>query len=472
MRCVRASWSARVGPLLIAAIPFATGACGEDFGTDPPPGPSEETWSRGFGDDASQSVNAVAVDELGAVYVTGAFSGTTDFGGGPVDAAGTSDDLFVAKYDTNGDHLWSRRFGDSGTQSGYGLALGSEGEVIVVGDFSGSIDLGSDFLQATDGSDVFLLVLEPDGEPRFGKAFAGAGRDRPTALVVDGAGNLVIGGYYDGDIAFGGDLLFAAGEDDIFVAKFLPTGEHVWSHRFGDAADDRLYDLSVNSRGDVACTGSLGGGVVDFGGGPLDPVGSDANEDAFVAVFGPDGGHQWSRRFGDEMPQRGRGAAYDAADHLVLTGEFGGTIDFGGDSRTSTGGFDAYLAKLDENGNPIMSNAFGVSQSQYGRCVATGPERAIFLAGVFDGAVTFGGLELQSEGDSDLFVARLEQDGAHLGSASFGDALSQQVSDLAVDAAGHAIIVGNFNGSIDFGFGPHGTADEMDQNSFVAKIDP
>ena len=108
---------------LLLALLATTPACGEDFGSDPPPGPSEETWSRSFGDASTQRVNAVAVDAMGAVFVTGSFSGTTDFGGGPLDAAGNDTDLFVAKYDTNGDHLWSRRFGDSSRQSGLAIAV-------------------------------------------------------------------------------------------------------------------------------------------------------------------------------------------------------------------------------------------------------------------------------------------------------------------------------------------------------------
>jgi len=464
----RSSRTSLVPLLLVAGLT----ACGEDFGSDPPPGPSDETWSKSFGDAAGQRVNAVTVDGLGAVFVTGAFSGTTDFGGGPLEAAG-DDDLFVAKYDTNGDHVWSRRFGDAGRQNGAAISLGPSGEVVVVGAFSGSIDLGSEFLQSTDGSDVFLLVLEPDGSPRYGRSFAGVGTDTPTDLAVDGAGNIVIGGYYDNDVAFGGDLLFSAGADDIFVAKFLPTGEHVWSFSFGELGNDRLYGVSVSSSSDVAVIGTLSGGPVDFGGGPLDPAGVDANDDVFVDVMGPDGAHRWSRRFGDEQPQRGRSLAYTGNDELLIAGDFAGAIDFGGDSRTSTGGFDAFVARLDGSGNPVYSEGFGVTGNQSAHCVAVGPESEIFLAGGFSGAVAFGGPELQAQGEGpdDIFVARLDSGGGHLGSAAFGDELSQSVTGLAVDSAGHAIVVGNFNGSIDFGFGPHGTADEMDENPFIAKLD-
>lgn len=459
---------------LLLALLTVTAGCGEDFGSDPPPGPSEETWSRSFGDAASQVVNAVAVDEMGSVYVTGTFSGTTDFGGGPIDAAGSESDLFVAKYDTDGAHVWSRRFGDSSRQNGLAIAVGSGGEIVVAGTFAGSIDLGSEFLEATDGSDIFLLVLEPDGSPRYGRSHVGIGTDIPTAVSVDAAGNIILGGYFDGDVAFGGDLLFSAGEDDIFIAKFLPSGDHVWSYAFGELGNDRLSALSVDSGGNVAMTGTLSGGPVDFGGGPLEPGGGvELGDDVFVDVVAPDGAHRWSRRFGDQQPQRGHGVAFATNDDLLVVGEFAGAIDFGGDSRTSTGGIDAFLARLDGGGNPIYSHGFGVTGNQSARSVAVGPSAEIFLAGVFNGAVTFGGAELQAQGEGpdDVFVARLDSGGVHMGSAAFGDGLEQSVSGLATDALSHAILVGNFNGTIDLGFGPHGTADETDQNPFIAKLE-
>jgi len=111
------------------------------------------------------------------VVITGYIWGTVDFGGGPLTSAGGFD-IFIAKFDTNGQHLWSQCFGDGSNQDAYGIA-------------------------------------------------------------IDGSGNVIVTGWFQGTVDFGGGALTSAGLDDIFVAKFDPNGNHVWSQSFGDASDDQ-----------------------------------------------------------------------------------------------------------------------------------------------------------------------------------------------------------------------------------------
>ena len=74
--------------------------------------------------------------------MTGRFADTVDFGGpSPLVSAG-SYDVFVAKYDSGGLHLWSRRFGDLNRDTNWSLAIDDAGNVFVTGYFEGTADLG------------------------------------------------------------------------------------------------------------------------------------------------------------------------------------------------------------------------------------------------------------------------------------------------------------------------------------------
>ena len=68
-------------------------------------------WSQRFGDANSQRTNSVVTDASGDIFIVGNFWGTVDFGGLPLVSAGITD-VYVAKFDADGNHMWSLSFGD------------------------------------------------------------------------------------------------------------------------------------------------------------------------------------------------------------------------------------------------------------------------------------------------------------------------------------------------------------------------
>src|SRR3989442_12049361 len=94
-------------------------------------------WSKCLGGDLGGGAGrAVAVDANGNVLVTGKFSGTIDFGTGPLTSAGATD-IFLAKYSAAGDPIWSKAFGGALNDSGNGVAVDSGGNVVLIGTASG-----------------------------------------------------------------------------------------------------------------------------------------------------------------------------------------------------------------------------------------------------------------------------------------------------------------------------------------------
>ncbi|MBI4702640.1 MAG: hypothetical protein HY744_16080, partial [Deltaproteobacteria bacterium] len=117
-------------------------------------------WSKRFGDESYQYGWAVAVDGAGNVFLASGFDGTVDFGGGPLVSAGNWD-VFVAKLDQDGKHLWSKHFGDAESQWAYGVAVDTAGSVLVTGEFYGTVDFGGGPLASAGNDDIFVAKLEP-----------------------------------------------------------------------------------------------------------------------------------------------------------------------------------------------------------------------------------------------------------------------------------------------------------------------
>jgi hypothetical protein len=119
-------------------------------------------WSRSFGGDNIDEVYSVSVDSSGNVYITGYFmSSTIDFGGGALTNAGVWD-IFLAKFDSNGNHLWSNRFGGISDDIGYSISIDSSGNVYGTGYFSGSnTDFGGCPLSNAGAKDIYLIKYAP-----------------------------------------------------------------------------------------------------------------------------------------------------------------------------------------------------------------------------------------------------------------------------------------------------------------------
>ena len=109
---------------------------------------------------AGRARSAIAVDGLGRVLLTGSTSGVIDLGGGPLPWGG-AEDLWMAVLDGDGDHVWSFATGDEAYQSGMGIAADPTGGFFVTGLFEGTLDLGAGLLVSAGEADVFVAKIIP-----------------------------------------------------------------------------------------------------------------------------------------------------------------------------------------------------------------------------------------------------------------------------------------------------------------------
>lgn len=446
-------WIFGVGCLL-AVVPMDAGAV------------VAHQWSRGLGDADYQSVNAVTTDASGNVIVTGWFSGTVDFGGGSLTSAGGAD-IFVAKYNSAGVHQWSKRFGDASDQQATSITTDSNEYIVLTGLFMGSVSFGGGTRTSAGSYDVFLAKLDPDGIHEFSKRYGNSTAQAGYSVTTDADDNVILVGNFYGEIDLGGDNLISSGFNDVFVAKFDQEAEHLWSKRFGDSNDQLGTSVTTDASSNLIIGGWYNGSI-DFGGGNLTSTGVgdiflaklDSNGDhQWSQRFGS----------GIGIDQYAYSVATDASENVFLTGGFYGNVDFGGGVLTSSGaGVDLYLAKFDPSGAHQWSFRCGDGTDQYGYSLATDASGAVFVTGSMDGIVDFGGGALTTGGGNDVFVAKYTSAGAHEWSARFGDGGSQFGQSVATDASGSVIVGGNFEGSVDFGGGNLIGAGAFD--GFVAKF--
>jgi hypothetical protein len=233
----------------------------------------------------------------------------------------------------------------------------------------------------------------------------------------------------------------------LVISPAIRAGEpvHDWSRRFGDVDNQNAHGAAVDVLGNSIVTGYFAG-TVDFGG---DALTSAGGTDIFVARFYPDGTHRGSRRFGDGGDQYAYSAAVDDVGYVIVTGYFADTVDFGGDTLTSAGGTDIFVARFNPLGvSHDWSKRFGDSADQRGMGVTIDGSRNVFVTGYFKGTVDFGGGPLTSAGSWDIFVAKFDFGGTHLWSRRFGDTYDQYAYEPAVDNSGNVIVILHGHGGL------------------------
>jgi fibronectin type 3 domain-containing protein len=421
---------------------------------------------------------AIAMDSTGNAYVTGDFSGSTDFGLGAVNSAG-SRDAYVAKYNASGSLLWAKRFGGAYDDFGEGIAVDASGNVFVTGKFQASADLGGG-LTSAGGYDIFLAKLRgSDGAVLWAKRFGGTGADEGAALDLDSNGNVFITGQFFGTVDFGGgSVTNASSYVQAFVAKYSGAdGAHFWSRRLGKlvatspttVASGR--GISVDPSNNVVIAGYFGG-PVDFGGGALTSAGA---MDVFVAKYaGSDGHWLWAKRYGDANDQHANAVATDSSGNVIVTGDFLSAIDFGGGALAPSPGTQTiFLAKLAAaDGGHLWADSFvaaGLNVGSYGWAVAIDGANNIIMTGQMSGPVDFGGGPLSSVGG--VFSAKYGPTGVHLWSKDFRGG-GGQGRGVDTGPGDKIVITGAFDSIQDFGGGDLRSAGNTGTDFFLLSLLP
>ncbi|HTN86894.1 MAG TPA: hypothetical protein VL242_24520 [Sorangium sp.] len=371
-------------------------------------------WDKQFSD--SSSVRDVAVTPAGLIATTGSTQGSSvDFGGGPLVGQEDRRDAFVAVFTADGDHVWSTRIGADSDQYADHVAVDAAGNVVVAGFFLDQISLCGASLTSAAQADSYIAKFDPAGNCLWSKQFGyteihNVALDASGSVVLAGS----FGDYFTETIDLGGGPLTTAGHEDIFVAKLDADGEHLWSKRFGDAAIQRAYGVAVDGSGDVVVSGTFQG-TVDFGGGPLvssggfGPLGPDSvtwGGNAFVTKLNPEGELLWTRRLGQDGPQTALDVATVGGD-IAITGLMYGDVDLGTGLMKCTYG-DAFVAKIDATGTVRWVKHTGDRGDQYGRSTAMDGAGNVFAAGPFMGTIDFGtGPLLNPRSAGDIFLVKL-----------------------------------------------------------------
>ncbi|MEO0896442.1 MAG: tail fiber domain-containing protein [Bacteroidota bacterium] len=395
------------------------------------------------------SARRMVSDQAGNRFLTAEFSGSINLGDFALNS--TSNDILVAKISPKGVFLWVKQFGGNGSEFAGPLLLDQSGNIYISGSFSGAtLPVGGTTLISNGSFDIFLIKLNPNGDVLWAINDGGSDSESTRGLALDPAGNPVIVGSCRARTTLGGITfdLAPGNNKGFFLVRYNPAGQFLSGTVSGsNNLSHRVTDVAIDQNGNAYVTGYFTGNA-NFGSTSLTATSTISN--AFLCKISPSNQFLWATQItGTES--RGLSLGLDQLGEIYWLGTFKGTSNFGPTPTSSLGGDDAFLAKLDPNGQFVWANSIGGTGDDFGVRVKVAPTGESYATGWFRGTITPVSPSLVARGGDDAFVVKFDALGQALWAKRAGGSAFDSGTDLALDSLGNLSVLGSLGvNSIDF----------------------
>lgn len=234
-------------------------------------------WAKLLGSTAEDDGEGIAVDSNGNIYITGYTKGNLNSYTNEGDH-----DVFIAKYDSDGNQIWLKTMGTNVTERGFWVSQGSNGKIYLSG--TASVYLEDSWAETGGRRDLFISQFETNGDLNWVGVF-GSLEDEwyyYESLAVDADGNSYLTGKADESI----DDQPYLGVGDLFLTKYNSSGNKQWTRQLGTTGLDCGMAVTTDNTGNAYVAGQLNNISVSGGYG---------NGDAMIAKYDSNGNHQWTK---------------------------------------------------------------------------------------------------------------------------------------------------------------------------------
>lgn len=387
-------------------------------------------WAKSIGNLYSEDALSIISDASGNLYVTGSYSGTVDFNPGPATYILSSEslnylDVFILKLSNDGDFIWAKSFGGVSSEQGVSIAWANSENIYIMGWFYDIVDFDpgdSSYLLESNGyEDIFIQKLDSSGEFIWAKSMGSIYGDLANSITLDNAENIYIAGRFSDTVDFdpGTEIydLVSNGSTDAFIQKLDSSGNFIWVKSVGNTSADNIFSIALDDFNNINAIGTYFN-TVDFDpGAETYNLTSNGWTDIFIQKLDSNGLFLWAKSIGGTNIDLGKSIFCDGSANLYIAGGYINTVDFDPNENsfelTSNGNYDAFIEKLDSEGNFLWCKSMGSTGSDYVFALTLDDDGNIFTAGNFAFTVDFDPndsvVELTSNGNVDIFIQKFSQ---------------------------------------------------------------
>jgi hypothetical protein len=438
-------------------------------------------WAKDAGGKSYDDATSVTTDNAGNVYVCGSFyQDTIILGNDTLRTAGLTD-LFLIKYDPSGNIIWVKQSGGTSDEFPAAVTTDLWGNIYFVGTFSStSITFGNTTLLNPNLGfpDIFIVKYDTNGNVLWAKREGQSDYDFASSVVTDPVNGepYLAGAFYANSITIGTTTLPNNGLYDALLIKYDTAGNELWARSSGGTLNDLGNGVSIDRAGKVYVAGGYASASMTFGTTTLTNV-SAGFPDIFTVKYDSAGTVLWAKSEGGTDNDHAVTVANDTAGNVFVGGHFHSTsFPFASTTLTNNGMGDIFLLKYDSAGNAMWGINQGGSDMDFGYSVAVDQTGNSYFTGMFMSmSVIFGSTTLTNASmDEDMFIVKYDPMGNEIWALSAGGMNRDYINCVTVNSSGNLYAVGSFGSpAIMIGATTFTNADSSGTTSdiFVGKLD-
>jgi hypothetical protein len=342
--------------------------------------PGAVQWAMTYGGTRSDYSYSIKETRDGGYVMAG---GTWSFG--------ANWDAWILKLDGNGDIQWQNAYGGTNDDYAYSIQQTSDGGYVVAGAMS--------FIMS--GSDIWILKLDGNGGIQWQNTYGGVNNDRANAIQQTSDGGYVVAGETGS---------FGAGGSDAWILKIDGSGNVQWAKAYGNTNNDYANSIQQTLDGGYVVAGERSSGT--------------SSSSAWIFKLDGNGNMIW-QTFGNLY------SGYGSAECIQQTSDGGYIV--AGWTNYSSGGSDAWVSKLDGNGNKQWAKVYG----------GTGYNYAYSIQQISDGGYIVAGMTRSfGAGKNDAWLLKLDGDGNMQGQKTYGGTSDDNAYSIQQASDGGYIVAG------------------------------
>lgn len=434
-------------------------------------------WAARISGSSIERASDVSVNNKGEVVAIGRYSSNSinlyngDGTLGDTLSKSGSYDVYVVKYDKNGNIQWASKISSSGSNIGHGISINDYGEIVATGEYSGeAIIYNGDGTSAItlpnpSATDGFLVKYSSSGKVLWATKMVSSGSAGSYDAFINNDGTIVATGAYDNNLTIQNSdgstfsTLGNSGSHDVFIAQYNRFGKAIWATRIASSSNDYGNGVSINEKGEVVATGYYYGSVTVFNsdGSTFSTMSNQVFSEIFVVKFDDSGFGLWATRMIGGSTDIGIGIDINNKGEVFATGfTYNNPFTIYNSSGSvatvlqSVGSDDAFLVKFDIEGNFDWVTRVVGSNNDQGRAVSVNENGEIVLLGHFYSATTiynssgsiFG--NLASPSSSSVFVVKFDKDGNGEWATQINGSSTDEAGGVCINDCGEVIVSGRY----------------------------